>query len=45
VEPLQCCLEKTGGLRKYEAKVYGEHLAERVRGNFYQGGPGKVLKD
>ncbi|KAI5852544.1 hypothetical protein DFP73DRAFT_533068 [Morchella snyderi] len=36
VEPLQCCLEKTGGVRKYEAKVYGEHLAERVKGNFYQ---------
>lgn len=32
------------GVTKYEAKVYGEHLAERVR-KLYQGGPGKVLKD
>lgn len=37
VEPLQICVDRTGGVPKYEATVYGEHLLSKVAGNFYGG--------
>lgn len=37
VEPLQICVDRTGGVSKYEATVYGEHLLSKVAGNFYKG--------
>lgn len=37
VEPLQICVDRTGGVPKYEATVYGEHLLSKVAGNFYKG--------
>ena len=35
VRPLRKCVAETGGEAKYEAVVYGEHLTEKIRGNFY----------
>ncbi|KAF2276707.1 Clavaminate synthase-like protein [Westerdykella ornata] len=37
VRPLARCVEKTGGVKKYEECVYGEHLLGKVGGNFYGG--------
>lgn len=37
VEPLQICVDKTGGVPKYEATVYGDHLLSKIGGNFYKG--------
>jgi isopenicillin N synthase-like dioxygenase len=37
VNPLERCVEMTGGISKYAGKVYGEHLVEKVNGNFYSG--------
>lgn len=37
VRPLKTCVEKTGGVRKYEECIYGEHLLGKVGGNFYGG--------
>ncbi|CAA0840987.1 Probable 2-oxoglutarate-dependent dioxygenase [Striga hermonthica] len=34
VEPLETCVEKTGGTRKFEAAVYGKHLVSKVLTNF-----------
>lgn len=38
VEPLECCIERSGGASRYEGVVYGEHLVGKVSGNFYGGG-------
>jgi hypothetical protein len=35
VKPLDKCVQQTGGTPKFGAKVYGEHLIEKVSGNFY----------
>lgn len=37
VEPLAECVRMSGGEKKYEGVVYGEHLLAKVRGNFYAG--------
>lgn len=37
VEPLEECVRMTGGVKKGEGVVYGEHLLSKVRGNFYAG--------
>ncbi|KAJ6907569.1 2-oxoglutarate-dependent dioxygenase [Populus alba x Populus x berolinensis] len=34
VEPLDICKEKTGGIKKFEKAVYGEHLASKLETNF-----------
>lgn len=34
VEPLDFCVEKTGGVVRYEGAVYGEHLVSKVTTNF-----------
>ncbi|KAI9105321.1 hypothetical protein DFS34DRAFT_3974 [Phlyctochytrium arcticum] len=34
IEPLPSCVERTGGEKKYEGVVYGEHLMGKVVGNF-----------
>ncbi|TQD73714.1 hypothetical protein C1H46_040756 [Malus baccata] len=34
VEPLDFCVEKTGGSKKFERAVYGEHLVNKVQTNF-----------
>ncbi|ONK60407.1 uncharacterized protein A4U43_C08F18110 [Asparagus officinalis] len=33
-EPLAFCVQKTGGVAKYEGAVYGEHLVSKVTTNF-----------
>ncbi|KAF2434247.1 Clavaminate synthase-like protein, partial [Tothia fuscella] len=35
VKPLEACLTRTGGVRKFEKVKYGEHLLGKIRGNFY----------
>lgn len=37
VKPLQICLDRTGGVAKYEETMYGDHLLSKVAGNFYKG--------
>lgn len=37
VEPLQICVDRTGGVAKYEEIRYGDHLLSKVAGNFYKG--------
>ncbi|KAL7271742.1 hypothetical protein RUND412_005482 [Rhizina undulata] len=37
ISPLEVCVKKTGGVRLYEEKVYGEHLLGKIGGNFYKG--------
>ncbi|KAF8410105.1 hypothetical protein HHK36_002627 [Tetracentron sinense] len=34
VEPLEFCKQKTGGIKKFERAVYGEHLVRKVLTNF-----------
>ncbi|KAL5556941.1 hypothetical protein UlMin_039177 [Ulmus minor] len=34
VEPLEICTQKTGGIKKFERAVYGEHLVSKVLTNF-----------
>ncbi|XP_050365797.1 probable 2-oxoglutarate-dependent dioxygenase At3g50210 [Argentina anserina] len=34
VEPLDICKQKTGGAKKFERAVYGEHLVSKVQSNF-----------
>lgn len=34
VEPLEVCVRKSGGTRKFEKAVYGEHLVSKVQTNF-----------
>lgn len=34
VQPLDFCVEKTGGVARYEGAVYGEHLVSKVTTNF-----------
>lgn len=34
VKPLDFCIEKTGGVAKFEGAVYGEHLVSKVTTNF-----------
>ncbi|KAI5684517.1 hypothetical protein M9H77_05745 [Catharanthus roseus] len=34
IEPLDVCVKKTGGSRKFEGAVYGKHLVSKVRTNF-----------
>ncbi|CAN6450873.1 unnamed protein product [Victoria cruziana] len=34
VEPLDFCKEKTGGVAKFEPKIYGEYLVRKVHANF-----------
>lgn len=34
IEPLDMCIQKTGGIKKFEAAVYGEHLVSKVLTNF-----------
>ncbi|KAK4798706.1 hypothetical protein SAY86_031032 [Trapa natans] len=34
VEPLDFCVKKTGGVKKFERAVYGEHLVSKVKTNF-----------
>lgn len=34
VEPLDICKQKTGGTKKFERAVYGEHLVSKVQTNF-----------
>lgn len=33
--PLQKCVERTGGKKKYDEVCFGDHLTAKVRGNFY----------
>ena len=33
--PLQKCVERTGGKKKYEEVCFGDHLTAKVKGNFY----------
>ena len=35
VRPLDKCVQRSGGVPRYAPTVYGEHLVEKVRGNFY----------
>ena len=35
IKPFDVCLEKTGGVSKFEPVVYGDHLLGKVLGNFY----------
>ncbi|KAK4759466.1 hypothetical protein SAY87_022597 [Trapa incisa] len=34
VEPLDFCVKRTGGKKKFERAVYGEHLVNKVKNNF-----------
>ncbi|XP_017646943.1 probable 2-oxoglutarate-dependent dioxygenase At3g50210 isoform X3 [Gossypium arboreum] len=34
VEPLEVCVRKSSGIRKFEKAVYGEHLVSKVQTNF-----------
>ncbi|MBA0760908.1 hypothetical protein Gotri_023620 [Gossypium trilobum] len=34
VEPLEMCVEKSGGARLNQKAVYGEHLVNKVKNNF-----------
>ncbi|XVF15511.1 hypothetical protein REPUB_Repub09cG0160200 [Reevesia pubescens] len=34
VEPLEVCVQRSGGIRKFEKAVYGEHLVSKVQTNF-----------
>ncbi|WRX09841.1 Oxoglutarate/iron-dependent dioxygenase - like 10 [Theobroma cacao] len=34
VEPLEVCVQRSGGTRKFEKAVYGEHLVSKVQTNF-----------
>ncbi|KAK1301119.1 putative 2-oxoglutarate/Fe(II)-dependent dioxygenase [Acorus calamus] len=34
IEPLECCVQHTGGIAKLERAVYGEHLVRKVLTNF-----------
>ncbi|KAB2061615.1 hypothetical protein ES319_A10G097400v1 [Gossypium barbadense] len=34
VEPLEVCVRKSSGIRKFENAVYGEHLVSKVQTNF-----------
>ncbi|KAL6572985.1 hypothetical protein OROHE_002461 [Orobanche hederae] len=34
IEPLDACVQKTGGIRNFEAAVYGKHLVSKVLTNF-----------
>ncbi|TGZ79551.1 Clavaminate synthase-like protein [Ascodesmis nigricans] len=36
VEPLDKCVAVAGGEKKYQPKKYGDHLIEKVSGNFYK---------
>lgn len=35
VAPLKECIDRTGGVRKYEEVMYGDWLEGKIRGNFY----------
>ncbi|KAI9841889.1 MAG: hypothetical protein M1838_003360 [Thelocarpon superellum] len=35
IEPLDVCVQQTGGTAKYSPKIYGEHLLHKVGRNFY----------
>jgi isopenicillin N synthase-like dioxygenase len=37
VAPLKSCIRRTGGRKRWEPVVYGEHLVGKLRGNFYGG--------
>ncbi|XWS41865.1 hypothetical protein CRYUN_Cryun17cG0119500 [Craigia yunnanensis] len=34
IEPLEDCVQRSGGTRKFEKAVYGEHLVNKVQTNF-----------
>ncbi|KAK3022301.1 hypothetical protein RJ639_046159 [Escallonia herrerae] len=34
IEPLDVCIENSGGTKKFEAAVYGEHLVSKILTNF-----------
>jgi isopenicillin N synthase-like dioxygenase len=34
VEPLDICKQKTGGIKKFDRAIYGEHLVSKVKVNF-----------
>ncbi|KAG5535584.1 hypothetical protein RHGRI_023374 [Rhododendron griersonianum] len=34
IEPLDICVKRTGGTKKFERAVYGEHLVSKVQTNF-----------
>ncbi|XP_039045726.1 probable 2-oxoglutarate-dependent dioxygenase At3g50210 [Hibiscus syriacus] len=34
VEPLEVCVQRSGGTRKFEKAVYGQHLVSKVQTNF-----------
>ncbi|GFP89253.1 probable 2-oxoglutarate-dependent dioxygenase at3g49630 [Phtheirospermum japonicum] len=34
IEPLDACVQRTGGARKFEGAVYGKHLVSKVLNNF-----------
>ncbi|KAL3646341.1 hypothetical protein CASFOL_011521 [Castilleja foliolosa] len=34
IEPLDACVQKTGGVKKFEGAVYGKHLVSKVVNNF-----------
>ncbi|KAL2522726.1 putative 2-oxoglutarate-dependent dioxygenase [Forsythia ovata] len=36
IEPLDVCVKRTGGTRKYEGAVYGKHLVSKVLTNFVE---------
>lgn len=38
VEPLETCIERTGGRKKYEQVVYGEHLQKKIKENYKHDG-------
>ncbi|KAJ4792542.1 2-oxoglutarate (2OG) and Fe(II)-dependent oxygenase superfamily protein [Rhynchospora pubera] len=37
IEPVECCMQRTGGIAKYDNIVYGEHLVKKVQTNFVEG--------
>lgn len=34
IEPLDTCVQKSGGSKKFEGAVYGKHLVSKVLTNF-----------
>ncbi|XP_074335105.1 homoarginine-6-hydroxylase 2-ODD-233-like [Apium graveolens] len=34
IQPLEFCIEKSGSVNRYESKIYGNHLAHKVKNNF-----------
>ncbi|XP_059623919.1 probable 2-oxoglutarate-dependent dioxygenase At3g50210 [Cornus florida] len=34
IQPLDMCIQRTGGTKKYEGAVYGKHLVSKVQTNF-----------